>query len=147
MWLLLHIQVYSKIILDFHFHNLLSLLMSLSSGWKSSDLCLPNLYKHIPRLDWKELIVEEWWWETCLFEASQQKSKALTLCVKHMGSTWLSFPLYPLFCLLLAGVWIGGICSDDGPKQSSSLLWTLVMWIRCFLLQWCPIKANGPVYF
>lgn len=40
----------------------------------------------------------------------------------------------------LQGFELGGLCSDDGPKQSSSSLWTLVMRISCFLF--C---STGPI--
>lgn len=71
-------------------------------------------------------------------EASQGKSRVLPLPAQHMEGTWhptLISSINPSLCILPAVVWVGAICSDDGPKQSLSSLWTLVMRISCFLLQ------------
>lgn len=78
-----------------------------------------------------------------LFEASQRKSRVLSRCVQHMDSTWLdTLSVYTALSVCLSSSQRFGLEGfDDGPKQSSSSLWTLVMRISCFLLQHQPIKG------
>lgn len=87
------------------------------------------------------VIVEEWCREMGPFEALQRKSKVLCVCEKHMERKLQdTFSFYPPL-LWLAGVIVEELCSDDGPKQSSSSLWTSVMRISGFLMQRWPIKG------
>lgn len=82
------------------------------------------------------------------FEASQRKSRVLAVCV---WSIWRAHGWMLALCIPSPPLSRSkAFYSDDGPKQSSSSRWTLVMRISCFLLQRLARQKaswNARVYF
>lgn len=61
--------------------------------------------------------------------------------VKQMANTWLKLCYRTIYVSYWKIFGLRGF--DDGPKRSSSLLWTLVMRISCFLLLQDPQPIKG----